>query len=101
MAEAFELCMVLCFGISWPISIGKSWKSRSTKGKSVLFTLAIWVGYACGIAGKILGHNITYVLFFYVLNLIMVTIDIALYFRNRGLERQQLEESSVGGGVKS
>ena len=99
MAEIFELCMVLCFGVSWPISIGKSWRSRSTKGKSVLFTLALWVGYACGIAGKILGRNITYVLFFYILNLVMVTIDIALYARNRNLERQQEAENSVSGGA--
>ena len=100
MAEFFELCMVLCFGISWPISIGKSWLSRSTKGKNVLFTLAIWVGYACGIAGKILGNRITYVVFFYILNLVMVTIDIALFFRNRRIERQA-EESGVSGSVKS
>ena len=29
-----------------------------------------------------------YVLFFYVLNLLMVTVDLCLYFRNRRLDRE-------------
>ena len=89
--------MVLCFGVSWPISIHKSWTSRSTRGKSVFFTFAVWIGYACGITGKFLGNKITYVVFFYILNLVMVTIDICIYFRNRRLE-QAAESAAVSKG---
>ena len=47
MKEILEAAMVLCFGISWPVAIVKSWKSRTTKGKSLVFMLFIWVGYVC------------------------------------------------------
>lgn len=87
MKEIFEAAMVICFGISWPASILKSLRSRTAKGKSLIFMLFIWVGYICGITGKLIGHNITYVFIFYVINLVMVTADILLYFRNRKLDR--------------
>ena len=82
--------MVLCFGISWPVPIVKALKSRSTKGKSLVFMLFIWVGYVCGIASKLIAGNLTYVFVFYVLNIIMVTVDICLYFRNLKYDRQQI-----------
>ncbi len=83
MSSIFEACMVICFGISWPLSIYKSWKSRSAKGKSILFLCFIFFGYICGITSKLLAGNTTYVLFFYILNLIMVGFDLLLYFRNK------------------
>jgi hypothetical protein len=86
VSELFEAMMVICFGISWPLSILKSWKSRTTKGKSLLFLFFIFFGYACGILSKLVGHNITYVFIFYVLNFVMVGTDIFLYFRNKRLE---------------
>ena len=58
-AQVFEALMVICFGISWPVSIAKSLKSRSTKGKSLLFMVFIDIGYIFGIVGKILSGNIT------------------------------------------
>ncbi|MBR3178089.1 MAG: hypothetical protein IKF49_01155 [Clostridia bacterium] len=90
MKEILEAAMVLCFGISWPVAIVKSWKSRTTKGKSLVFMLFIWVGYVCGIASKLIAGNLTYVFVFYVLNIIMVTVDICLYFRNLKYDRQQI-----------
>ena len=82
MSEIFEAGMVIMFGISWPISILKSIKSGTAKGKSLLFMIFIWVGYVFGIINKFATDKITYVLFFYFMNLIMVTIDISLYFIN-------------------
>ena len=52
MVEILECIMLACFGVSWPISVYKSLTSRSTKGKSVVFIVAILVGYIAGIAGK-------------------------------------------------
>ena len=86
MSELFEAAMVICFGISWPISIYKSYTSRTAKGKSLPFLVFIFTGYIFGIASKFIDGNITYVLFFYVLNAIMVFIDLILYFRNRRLD---------------
>ncbi len=86
MGELFETFMVVSFGISWPLSIYKSYVSRTAKGKSLVFSIFILFGYACGIASKLLGGRITYVLVFYILNFVMVSLDIALYFRNRKLD---------------
>ena len=87
MVTVFESIMLICFGLSWPISVYKSVTSRSTKGKSVVFTIAIIFGYIAGIIGKIVGGNLNYVLALYVLNLVFVSIDFALYFINRKHER--------------
>ena len=87
MGEIFEAIMVICFGLSWPASVIKSYRSRTSKGKSLTFELFIWLGYVCGIIGKIVNHNITYVFIFYILNIVMVSIDISLFIRNRKLDK--------------
>ncbi|MGN0642325.1 MAG: hypothetical protein ACI4JJ_04195 [Huintestinicola sp.] len=88
--------MLICFGISWPISVYKSYKTRSAAGKSLVFTLVIITGYVAGIIGKFVNHNINYVLAVYFFNLIMVAIDLGLYFRNKSLDRKkEALESSV------
>ena len=87
MGQLFEVLMLLCFGISWPFNISKSWKSRTAKGKSLQFELCIVVGYLCGIAGKFVGGNVTYVVAVYVLDVTMVCIDIVLTLRNMALDR--------------
>ena len=82
IAEIFEIIMIVCFGFSWPMNVIKSYKSRTTKGKSLWFLLLI-------IIGKLIGGNFKwYVLFFYVLNLVMVSTDLALYVRNYRLDKQ-------------
>lgn len=86
MAHTFEAIMVISFGISWPTSIIKSYTSRTAKGKSIIFLLFILIGYLFGIASKFVSGNLTYVIVFYIINLIMVFIDLCLYFRNRGLD---------------
>ena len=86
MAELFEAAMVICFGASWPLSLYKSVKSRTARGKSLPFECLIWIGYLCGIIGKVMTHNITYVFAFYILNILMVSADILLFFRNRRLD---------------
>ncbi len=84
-----ESIMLICFGFSWPISVVKSLKTRSTKGKSPLFLSLILLGYVAGITGKILGQNITYVLFFYIFNFCVVSLDFILYFINRSREKKE------------
>jgi len=88
MPQILETVMLICFGLSWPLSILRSWRARSVKGKSLLFMIAIAVGYAVGIAAKFIAGPATYVVAFYMANLVMVCADIALYFRNRKLDRE-------------
>ena len=86
MEQLFEVLMLVCFGISWPFNISKSWKSRTARGKSILFEVCVAVGYCCGIAGKFIAGNVTYVLVVYVLDLLMVSIDLILTLRNKALD---------------
>ena len=90
MAELFEIIMIVSFGASWPLNVMKSFKARTAKGKSLAFLLFIEFGYVCGITSKLVNENgfKWYVLFFYALNFIMVGIDIALYFRNKAIDKK-------------
>ena len=95
MSEICEIVMLLCFGASWPLNVRKSWKARSTKGKSLWFLILIDIGYIAGIISKFTNesymaaiHQKWYVLFFYFLNFTMVALDIALYFRNRAIMKR-------------
>lgn len=87
--EIFEAVMVICFGLSWPMSVYKSWTSRTARGKSLTFELFILLGYLSGIVGKLVSGSITYVFAFYILNTVMVTADILLYIRNARLDKKQ------------
>lgn len=96
ITNLLEALMIFCFGISWPISIVKSYKSRTAKGKSLFFVLFVSIGYIFGIVRKIIlfingGPDTSDWLFylgwaFYVLNFIEIMIDIALYYRNVKLD---------------
>lgn len=88
MSEILEIIMVVSFGISWPLNVIKSYQARSTKGKSLWFLVLIFFGYICGIASKLTADSYKwYVLFFYILNFVMVGIDLMLYWRNYRLDR--------------
>ncbi len=77
--------MLVCFGISWPFSIAKSIKSRSTKGKSIVFLCFVEIGYVFGIVHKII-NNFNWVTYVYMVLFCVVGIDILLYLRNRRLD---------------
>jgi len=102
MEQIFEVLMIICFGVSWPFNIAKSWKAKTAKGKSLTFELCILVGYLCGIAGKFITGNVTYVLIAYMINVVMVAIDILLTLRNMALDKladrraaKELEKETV------
>lgn len=86
MGEILETLMVICFGLSWPLSVYKSYKARTTAGKSLIFLTVIWLGYIFGIVGKLITHNINYVLILYIINLVVVSCDLILYFRNKSID---------------
>ena len=99
-ASVMEMLMLICFGLSWPINITKAWRARSTKGISVLFYCFILLGYLVGIAAKLALISYYapapwyetvhwYVLFFYVLNTLMVAAGVVIFFRNRAIEKRE------------
>lgn len=85
--QVFEFVMLVCFGLSWPISVYKSLTSKSAKGKSVVFIVAIIIGYVSGIIGKIVNDQINFVFVLYCFNLFVVSIDLGLYFINKHREK--------------
>ena len=88
MSEFLEICMIVAFGLSWPMNVIKSYKARTTKGKILAFLVLILFGYICGIASKLLAPSFKwYVLFFYVLNFLMIATDLVLYVRNYKLDK--------------
>ena len=76
----FEMLMLVCFGVSWPVSIYKSVKTRVVAGKSPLFMGIVMLGYAAGITHKLL-YSRDWVIILYCLNLLLVGTDLVLYFR--------------------
>ncbi len=90
----FEMGMLICFGLAWPLNIYKSIKSKSVAGKSVLFLYVIFLGYLFGIVHKII-NNRDLVIALYVLNATMVLIDIVLYYRNKKLTMKEKANSIV------
>ena len=95
MVQILETAMLVCFGLSWPFNIVKSIRSRTAKGKSLFFELFLLLGYALGIARKLIqltalgstGFIFYLSFFFYILNFIEITVDVALYFRNVRLDK--------------
>ncbi|MCE1195043.1 hypothetical protein LWX53_00895 [bacterium] len=83
----FEIVMLVCFGAAWPFSIYRSCRSRATGGKSVFFLVIVLIGYLAGIANK-LFYRFDDVVYLYVLNFAMVSVDTALWFRNKKLEKK-------------
>ena len=80
-----EESMLFCFGFAWPFNIYKAYKARSNTGKSLLFSIVIWTGYLLGILYKAFSPNTDFVLLLYIINIIMVSIDIGLYCRNKAI----------------
>ena len=96
MSELFEIIMIVSFGASWPLIVMKSYRARTTKGKSLWFLLLILFGYVAGIISKLINESYMsqfsekwYVLVFYVINFIMVSVDLSLYVRNYGLDKKR------------
>ena len=100
ITDLLEALTILCFGLSWPISIRKSWVSRTAKGKSLFFEVFLLIGYAFGIARKIIQlatwsnpEAPDFIFFlsavFYVLNFIEISVAMALYFRNTKLDKER------------
>ena len=74
-----EAIMLACFAASWPISIIKALRTQQVAGKSPLFMLLICIGYACGIARKLLT-GADWVTALYTFNMLLVAADLALWF---------------------
>ena len=83
----FEMTMLTCFASAWPVSIYRSYTSRTRKGKSLSFLLIVEFGYLCGTVHKII-YSMDWVIILYIFNAVMILIDILLYYRNYLLDKK-------------
>lgn len=77
---SFEALMLICFGLSWPVSIAKALRTRIVAGKSPLFMAVVAAGYIFGIIHKYL-HAYDWVTVLYAVNLMLIAVDMVLYYR--------------------
>lgn len=90
MTNFLEAFMLICFGLSWPLSLYKNIKAKTAKSMSLQFTLLIIIGYIAGITAKIVNNNFNYVLAIYILNLIIVSANIVVYFINLRYDKRSI-----------
>ncbi len=92
IAVLCESMMLIIFGCSWPANIHKSLTSKTTLGKSLVFEVLVVIGYLFGITAKIIIFNRTGEMqvsfWFYLLDILLVSTDIVLYFRNLQIDKK-------------
>ena len=88
MSAVFESVMLVCFGLSWPLNVIKAYKAGTTKGTSLPFILLIITGYIAGITAKLISGQVNYVLAVYILNLVIVSMNVVVYIRNTTLDKK-------------
>ena len=83
MGAYFEAGMLVCFGVSWPIAVLKTYRTETVVGLSAVFFWFIFMGYVCGILAKVFG-SLDWVTWLYAMNLALVVAELGLYYRYRG-----------------
>jgi len=99
-AQVFEALMLICFGVSWPVAIIKTLRTRRVEGKSLAFLSLIVVGYLAGIASKITvalqsGTFPAWVIWLYALNTLLVCVDMYLVWKFRQNSKSDLSEPTL------
>ena len=91
-----EIAMVCLFGCSWPFNIAKALRAKTATGKSIGFELLIFTGYIIGLYGKLYTYrqtgSLAYSVWFYIADILMVTIDLILYFVNARRDKDAVQE---------
>ncbi len=80
----FELFFFIFLACAWPVSMARMIRNRSTKGKSLLFSCAILLGYIFGIAHKFI-YDLDIIVGIYFLNMMLCLADavIFLFIKNK------------------
>ncbi len=95
VAKILEATMLVLFGISWPFNLLKSIRTKTTKGKSLLFLCLIDLGYLAGITSKFVSTTFVWatdwwVFMIYVINFSFVSADLIMYFVNKSREKNSV-----------
>lgn len=79
-ASLLEFAMLFAFGFSWPFAILRTYRAKRVDGKSPAFMIIVLVGYLCGIAAHLVEGVKLWLCFVYLMDMILVSTDLALYF---------------------
>ncbi len=90
-----EAIMLVCWGMSWPVSIIKTLRTKKVNGKSPVFISLIAIGYVSAILHKLL-YSCDYLVVLYLFNLSMILIDLYLYTRYNLRGYEDLQHTSMG-----
>ena len=93
MAQVLEAGMLLCFGVSWPISLVKNIRAKTAKSTSIWFILLILLGYTAGIAAKLLSHAAGYVIVVYLFNFAVVFCNLIVWFFNHARDCREAKHT--------
>ena len=88
LSKVCEMMMLLCFAVGWPLSIIKTLRSKTVKGKSPFFIMVVIAGYVFGITHKIVA-GFDWVTYLYIFNLTIVSIDLCLYSHYSKKEKEK------------
>ncbi len=88
VGQVLEGGMLICFGVSWPVDIVKTLRTRRTEGKSLAFMSLVLVGYILGLSAKLAsaahaGEMPEVISSLYVFNAVTIVVDIAVTLRIR------------------
>lgn len=87
MTEVLEATMLVCFGFSWPMNLIKNIRAKTASSMSLKFIILIITGYVAGIVAKLITHRFNYVLLIYLLNLVVVSANLIVYFKNKKIDK--------------
>ncbi len=90
VGQVLEAGMLICFGVSWPVDILKTLRTRRTEGKSLLFMALVLAGYVLGFSAKMsraawANEMPEWISILYVFNAVTIIVDIAVTLRMRRL----------------
>lgn len=102
--EILEGLMLISFSVSWYWSIAKMLETRKASGKSLNFVLMISVGYALGIASKLVAWrqlgDVSPLIYLYAWNFLVTVVDALLVVRfskaSRSVSSPRPEAAAVG-----
>lgn len=81
LPEILEFAMLFAFGFSWPFAIAKTYRTKRVDGKSPAFMAIVIAGYLCGIASHLVEGTKLWLCAVYLVDIALVTTDLALYIR--------------------
>lgn len=91
LSEILELGMLLAFGCSWPFAIARTYRAKRVDGKSPWFMMIVVVGYCCGIAAHLVEGTKLWLCWVYLVDMLLVSTDLALYFHYAAKNRRSSE----------